>query len=124
MAPSGKTKFFTIMILLLAAFLVGYVPLYQKNRKLEAELKDSQYRLAEVQEQFHIAILHNELGLILIEVEKSNFGIAKDRSSRFFDNLRQVTSSVHDDTIRERLMAVLKRQRELFDSREQVIFTI
>lgn len=66
-----------------------------------------------MQEQLRLATLQNELGMILVEVEQNNFGSAKERSTRFFDDLRQILASTQDESVKLRLGAVLNRRDEV-----------
>lgn len=101
------------MILLVEAFLGGFIPMYLDNRDLEAQVQEAQNQAARIQEQLRVATLQNQLGMILIEVEQNNFGNAKERSTTFFDELRQTTTTMRDDRRRERLMTLLNRRDEI-----------
>ena len=89
MTLSRKASFLIAAVLLLAAYLGGFVPQYLKNREATAQLQQTQAQLAEAQAQLRLAVLQNNLGLILVEVEQNNFRAAKERSTKFFDDLRQ-----------------------------------
>lgn len=92
--------------LLVAAFAGGYLPQYLKNRGLESSL-------AEARQQLRVAALDRELGMILVEVEQINFGNAKDRSTRFFDEARNMASEERDPALQQRLTAILKQRDEI-----------
>jgi flagellar biosynthesis component FlhA len=113
MALSGKTKFWMVTILLLIAFLAGYLPMYVRNRELLTNAKGLQSGLDQARQRLRVATLQNDLGMILVEVTQNNFGIAKDRSSRFFDDLQQATSSVSDNNLRQTLITMLARRNEI-----------
>ena len=88
------------------AFLAGYAPLQWKNYQ-------SEQRLAETQDRLRAARLEGQLGLLLIEVEQNNFGIARERSTKFFDEVRAALSESKDETARRRLEGILKRRDEV-----------
>ena len=113
MALSRSTKFLFAVIVLAAAYLAGFVPSYIENRRLTAQVSELQTLLAQASAQLHVATLRNQLGMILIEVEQNNFGMAKEKSSHFFDGLRQVISDQTDPQLRERLTALLARRDEM-----------
>jgi hypothetical protein len=113
MQLSRKTSLIIIAVLLLVAFLGGFIPTYLDNRELTAQVKDSQARLDEVQDRLRVAALQNDLGLILVQVEQNNFGLAKEHSTRLFDELRQAAATVRDGKLREQLTAVLNRRDEI-----------
>jgi hypothetical protein len=73
---------------------------------LEADLTDAQ-------ERFRIASVANQLGVILIEVERNNFGNAKELATKAFDDLSDLSRSVRDGPTRDRLSEVLKRRDEI-----------
>ena len=102
-----------IVALMVGAFLGGFIPSYMENRKLKAEIEERQDQLAEAQERLQVALLQAKLGMMLIEVEQNNYGKAKERSTEFFDDLRQTATAVRDDRRREVLMAVLARRDEI-----------
>ncbi len=113
MALSRSTKLLFAAIVLAAAYLAGFVPSYLENRRLTAKVGDLQARLAQVSGQLQISTLRNQLGMILIEVEQNNFGTAREKSSHFFDGLRQVMPDQTDPQVRERLEAMLARRDEM-----------
>jgi type II secretory pathway pseudopilin PulG len=113
MALSRKTGAIIIVILLLAAFLGGFIPMYLKNQELAEQVKAAQSNLEAAQDQLRSALLQNALGLMLVEVEQNNFGLAQERSTRFFDDLRQAMATVRDDKTRARWASFLKRRDEI-----------
>lgn len=120
MKLSGKTYSIIVVILMLAAFLGGLIPMYLNNRELMAQLnaaqtetRNAQASADAVRQQLREAELQNTLGLILVEVEQNNFGLAKERATKFFDELRQAMATAPGDKARERLAAVLKHRDEV-----------
>lgn len=90
MKLSGKTYSIIAVILLLAAFLGGLIPMSLNNRELmgqinaaQTEARNAQASADAVRQQLREAGLQNTLGLILVEVEQNNFGLAKDRATTF-----------------------------------------
>jgi len=120
MKLSGKTYSIIAVILLLAAFLGGLIPMSLNNRELmgqinaaQTEARNAQASADAVRQQLREAGLQNTLGLILVEVEQNNFGLAKDRATTFFDDLRQAVATAQNDKARERLAFVLKHRDEI-----------
>jgi len=89
--------------LLLAAFLVGYVPMCLENRDLEAS-KNS------LEQDLRLAGLRLEVGMMLVEVEQGDFGKARSRSTRFFDGLREAEPLIQDDAQKQKLAAALRER--------------
>ncbi len=79
-------NFLIILLLLIAAFLGGYVPQWLEVRTLRAELQttDLQLRLAE---------LHQLLGLASHEAQRNNYASAAEDARRFFDQCATLARS-------------------------------
>lgn len=113
MALSKSAKFLTALILLTAAYLAGLLPTFLENRRLKSQMEILQTRLRDSQANLDVTSLRNDLAMILVDVEENNFGVARDRSTRFFDNLRQAISNLEDDQLRQQLSSVLGRRDEI-----------
>jgi hypothetical protein len=96
---------------LLVAFGAGYVPLYFKMMKLEDasrdQLRQAESKSAALDQQLRLVRLESDLGLLMISVQKGNFGDARDRSSKFFDAVRAAMTSTEDPKVKSRLEAIL-----------------
>ena len=92
-----------------AAFLAGSVPLYLKDGRLTEKVSVLQTRLGQAGHQLTIATPRNQLGMILIEVEQNNFGLTRERSTHFFDGLRQVIRDQTDPQLRELIASAERR---------------
>jgi len=103
----ARSKLLLGTLVVAAAFLAGSVPLYLKNGRLTEKVSVLQTRLGQASNQLRIATLRNQLGMILIEVEQNNFGLARERSSHFFDGMRQVIPDQSDPQLREQLASLL-----------------
>jgi hypothetical protein len=110
--------------LTLVAFLIGFLPVSMKNQSLNNQLQQKEQALAqqagELQKQLagsrgklRLAELNNQLGILMIMAQEKNFGEARERSTRFFDELRQFTQDTQDNDLREKLMAILNRRDEI-----------
>ncbi len=106
MAASKKTVAAGVSVLVLGAFLAGYVPGRLQEARLSREL-------ATAQDRNRVLSLQSNLAIVLIDVEESNFGIARERASAFFDELRDVVPTVSDQRLREQLQSVLGRRDEI-----------
>lgn len=110
--------------LVLAAFLMGFVPVSLKNQSLNHQLQEKeqalgaqanefQKQLAASREGRRLAELNNQLGMLMILAQKKNFGEARESSTQFFDALRQFAQDTENDTLREKLMTILNRRDEI-----------
>jgi hypothetical protein len=110
--------------LALVAFLIGFVPMSLKNRSLNYQLQQKERALAERTSNFQkqqaasleklrLAELNNQLGMLMIMTQEKNFGKARERSTRFFDGLRQLIQDTQDNSLREKLTPILNRRDEI-----------
>jgi hypothetical protein len=71
MAPTRKTQFLLMLILMLGAFLGGLIPMYLKYSEASSQMQTAQRQTAELRAQLRIASLRNDLGTMLVEVEQT-----------------------------------------------------
>ena len=99
------------------AFGAGYGWMYFQHRSYRQSAEEAQRqleaKLAEANTQLRLARLQGQLGLVLVEVERSNFGNAKDIAAKFFDELRAAADAAQEDSLRKRLQAALQRRDEV-----------
>ncbi len=100
MAMTWKTKFVVSLVLVIAAFLAGYVPGALKTANLRVELAGTQDRL-------RVLSLLGELGMVLLEVGQNNFGKAREHSTKFFDQVRDAANATDDAKLKATLEAIL-----------------
>lgn len=110
--------------LILAAFLIGFALASIKNQSLNHQLQQKEQALAEQasdfrkqrdasREKLRLTELNNQLGMLMIMTQEKNFGAARELSTQFFDGLRQFTYDTQDNSLREKLMAILNRRDEI-----------
>ena len=99
------------------AGLAVYVPMQWRNGNLQQEASKNRQeiaaRLSEAEESLRLARLQNQLGLVLIDVEQTNFGRARESSSRFFDGVREALFDAKSEPVRARLESALKRRDQI-----------
>jgi hypothetical protein len=76
-------------VVLVIAFLAGFVPQYLKVNHLDAELR--QARLGNTS-----AELRDLVGLAYFQANQKNYGIAAGTTGRFFDRVREVANHTPD----------------------------
>jgi hypothetical protein len=91
------------ILLLIVAYLVGYIPL----RVQISRLKDSQ---AQLQHQLQLAALRGTLGMASYEVNRNNFGNAAQYAKEFFDGLQSSLPQTADATLLDRFKAILAQR--------------
>lgn len=72
-----------VVLLLVAAFLGGYIPQWLEVRRLESELRTTAFDL-------RLANLHRQLGVASEEAQRNNFGTASEAARLFFDGCGEV----------------------------------
>jgi hypothetical protein len=83
-------------ILLVVAFLLGFIPQYAKTRHLTTELRTTQQERSGAE-------LRDLAGLAYLEAAQKNYGLAADTSGRFF---ALVTEAVNQTTDANRKKAL------------------
>ena len=84
-----KTKVIAGLFILLAAFLIGFVPQYMGKARLRDELGTTRLDL-------RMAELRDLCGMMLLEVQGQNYGLAREFSTQYFEKVRQVAEDVPD----------------------------
>lgn len=118
-SPSGGGLKQVLIWAVVAAvsYAAGYATRYVETRGLREELHNvqraSQSQLSQLQRQLQVSRLHGELGLLILEVEQSNFGKARQSSTRFFEALLAVLRDIPDEASRPSLEAIRQRRDEI-----------
>ena len=100
-----KNKIIVSAIVLIAVFLLGFVPQYVKVNRLENELRQSREETAGAE-------LRDLIGSAYVQASQKNYGLAAETSSRFFNRVREVANQTQDANRRkglEDLLAVRDR---------------
>jgi len=103
-------------LLVVAALVTGLLWSYAGNQTVREEAdrrrQECETRLLKAEQSLSVANLRGELGLLLIDVEESNFGKARERSTHLFDRLREVmpTASLEQAAV---LTALSQRRDEI-----------
>ncbi len=87
------------LMLLVAVFLLGYVPSWWKARSAEAQR-------ALLENQLSLTRLHSLLGMVSLEANRNNYHNAADYSNRFFNGLKKAIDNATRAELREKLEAV------------------
>lgn len=100
-----KTRNYVILgsILVIAAFLAGFLPQFQAKRDLAQQLTARTAEVEQLRWQLQMARARDLAGLVYLEVTKQNYGTANERASALFDQLRSMIESAPDSGTRQRL---------------------
>ena len=102
-----KTKFFIAVGLALAAFLLGFIPQYSAARRLRSELDLTKQQLAACQFAGKLSGARELLAMSYLEANRKNFGVAREYSSRFFNETRRLSEKAPDENTANILQQVL-----------------
>jgi hypothetical protein len=97
------------------AFAIGYGWMYYQHRGYRQSAEETRQRmeteLASSRNELRLARLQNHLASALLELERKNYGNAREASSKFFDEARAILAANPEQQTRARLEAILP-QRE------------
>lgn len=110
-------KFLAVLIALIVAFGLGYIPQYMKVQQITAEFDQSRVqleeRIAEIDGRNSVLTLHGQLGMLLLEIENQNYGSARERSTLWFDRLRDVISNSPDEVTANALNPIMGQRDQM-----------
>jgi hypothetical protein len=87
----------TLWIVLLAGgFAGGFIPEYLKNRELRAELQNPQQTIDALKLQLQMSEVRDAVSLMVLEMSRQNYGLARDAAAQFYDKLKVATDAVQD----------------------------
>jgi hypothetical protein len=90
-------------ILLVGGFLLGFVPEYRKNRELAAQLESPLKTIDALKLQLELGELRDDAGLILLELSRQNYGLARDHASTYYSKLNDLISESRDESLKKSL---------------------
>jgi hypothetical protein len=106
----GKTTVIIAGALILAAFLLGYIPQYQKSRDLESQLNSTRHEPASASVKAAGDQLDLLIGYVYLETNQKNYGLASEASTKFFNRVRTVTGQPSDPNRQKFLQAALSKR--------------
>jgi hypothetical protein len=91
------------LILLVGGFLLGFVPEYLKNRDLRAQLQNPQKTIDALKLQLQMSDLRDAASLMLLELSRQNYGLARDSYGQFSAKLKDSIDTVQDPVLKKSL---------------------
>jgi len=91
------------LVLFIGGFLLGFVPEYFKNRDLQAQLQNPQNTIDALKLQLQMSELRDAASMMLLELSRQNYGLARDYSGQFYNKLKDVTDAVQDPGLKKSL---------------------
>ena len=96
--------------LVVAAFLLGFVPQYLKGKDLENQLRAARQQLNLEREKSQMDELGLLCGYAYLETNLKNYGLASQYSSKFFDRVRAMMGQAPDSNRQTFLQAALAKR--------------
>ncbi|PYR66462.1 MAG: hypothetical protein DMG20_12915, partial [Acidobacteria bacterium] len=87
------------VVLLVGGFLLGFVPEYLKNRELRSQLQDPQKTISSLKLQVQLAELRDTASLVLLELSRQNYGLARDYFGQYYEKLKEAAEAVQDPAL-------------------------
>jgi hypothetical protein len=91
------------LVLLIGGFLLGYVPEYLKNRDLQAQLQNPQKMIDALKLQLQMSEVRDAASMMLLELSRQNYGLARDYSGQFYNKLKDAIDAVQDPALKKSL---------------------
>jgi hypothetical protein len=82
------------LVLLIGGFLSGFVPEYLKNRDLRAQLENPQKTIDALKLQVQMCEVRDAASLMLLELSRQNYGLARDYAGQFYGKLKDAADAV------------------------------
>lgn len=103
----NRLKLIGSAALLLAAFLLGFVPQYQTATSLRNDVRSAQEELRSLRSETRIAELRDLIGLTYLESNAKNYGLAGQYSSQFFTRAGALAAETSDESLKALLTEIL-----------------
>ncbi len=101
-----KNRIVVVIILLIIAFLAGFVPQYLKVKRLEKDLTAARRENA-------LAQLRDLAGLAFVQASQKNYGLAAGTSQQFYSRTREAANQAPDASGRKALEDLLASQDKI-----------
>lgn len=95
-----KNTVIVVGVLLVVAFLAGFLPSYAKGKRLENELRAARH-------ENDLAQLRDLAGLVYLQASQKDYGLAAGTSMRFFGRTQEVANQTPDASGRKPLEDIL-----------------
>jgi hypothetical protein len=110
-------KFLIFVLGVLAGGAGGYIPLSQQYKARQAaaekQLTDLRQELAGTRQRARLAELTARLGGVMVKVDEGDFAMAREKSTPFFDALREARAATPAGQAQQALAGVLARRDEI-----------
>ena len=101
------------LVLLIGGFLLGFVPEYLKNRDLRLQLQNPQKTIDALKLQVQMGELRDAASLMLIEISRQNYGLARDYSTQFYGKVNDAIDTVQGPELKKSLQELANTRDSL-----------
>lgn len=114
-SQSKWTRVGVIVVLLLigAAYLIGFWPQYRKTSELQQQLAAERERVQTLQNTVAISKTRDLASVLYLELTRKNFGNAQRRATAMFDQIRSASSALPAGQARQALDQIQSRRDEI-----------
>src|ERR1700719_98857 len=100
-------------VLLIAAFLSGFILQYARLQRVQQELSASTKQLGSCRASEQLSQLRDTATIMYLETVQKNYGKAGESSKEFFDQAQQIVSSTDDSALRTLLHDTLATRDQI-----------
>jgi hypothetical protein len=108
-----RNKFILWFALLIAGFLVGFIPSYSRSQRLQQELSASTKQIESCHLSEQLSQLRDTATMMYLEATQKNYGKAGEYSGEFFDQAQRIASSTEDPALRNLLHDILMTRDQI-----------
>ena len=108
-----RSKLLLWFVLLIAGFLIGFIPQYPRLQRLHQELSAATRQLGSCQSSEQLSQLRDTATMMYLEVVQKNYGKAGEHAKEFFDQAQRIGGSTGDPELQPLL-------RDILASRDQI----
>jgi len=108
--PRWQWLVIVFLVLVLAAFLLGYIPQSQTANHLASELKSAQDNQHQLQSELQVDKIRGLFVRAYLEAMQNNFGLASQHATEAFDQIGAAQANVSDPNLKTALGDVAGRR--------------
>jgi len=108
-----KKRLILWLALLIAGFLIGFVPQFRSRMQLEAKLAevDSRYQASLAGSRLYA--LRDSISLAYLEATRKNYGTAGEHAGRFFNQVRELAGQTDAPELNQAMQALLGSRNDV-----------
>ena len=108
-----RQKLVLWFLLVLTAFLIGFILQYSRLQRVQDDLSASTKQLGSCKSSQQLAQLRDTTTMMYLEVVQKNYGKAGEYSREVFDHAQQIASSTEDPALRNLLRDALATRDQI-----------